>query len=394
MFDAWNPQFDALKQEPRQPKYEQLKKLLISELSTGRLRPGMELPSEQRLAESLRIARSTVRHALAELERDGLVSRFHGKGTYIHEEACQRLRKGRDLFALIMPDTQTGFCPALLRSFENAAARLHNQVIICNSNNEVQRQGNTILQLIDHSVAGVAIMPTTSPPTPAFQIRHLQKCGIPVVFCGRKVEGIRAPLLAIPFEEVGRRAGRMILEAGHRRVAYFALHRSQATLAYEDGLRKSFRAIGTRGVDLQVFYGTCPAPDMPAHEQEICEALDRICGRPERPTAIFASFDSLAELIYLLLSQRGLRVPDDVSLVGFGGTQRESAIGRRLTSVTVDEVDMGHLTAELLDQMRCGRLPLEHDAVHPVSLGVSAGETLASPRHAAAERVLKTADRS
>ena len=50
-------------------------------------------------------------------------------------------------------------------------------------------------------------------------------------------------------------------------------------------------------------------------------------------TAIFASFDSMAELLYLLLQQMSLRLPEDVSLVGFGGTVRRRAIASRLTSV-------------------------------------------------------------
>lgn len=380
MFDAWKPQLDALNGDPGRPKYEQLKKLLMSDIAAGRLQPGRALPSEQRLAESLSIARSTVRQAMADLERGGLIVRVHGKGTFIHDQARERMDRRRDLFALIVPETRVGFYPSLLRSFEDAAGRLHNQVIVCNSNNDVERQGNAILQLIDQDVAGVAIVPTTAPPTPAYQIRQLQKRGIPVVFCARSVEGVRAPLVAIPFEEVGRRAGEMILRAGHRRLAYFGIHRSKAAIAYEQGLRQALNGAAGRSAELHAFYGASPVPDVAAHEQEISESLDRMLDLPQPPTAVFASFDSVAELIYVLLGRRGIRVPEEISLVGFGGTERHGAMGRRVTSVTVDEVAMGVRAAELLDRMRRGELPLEHDAVDRVSLGSVAGETLIAIR--------------
>ena len=86
-------------------------------------------------------------------------------------------------------------------------------------------------------------------------------------------------------------------------------------------------------------------------------ALQRVFARPDPPTAIVASFDSLAETIYLLLPRLGLRVPEDVSLVGEGGAWREGAITRRLTSAVIDEVATGHKAVALLHEMRSGKRP-------------------------------------
>jgi DNA-binding LacI/PurR family transcriptional regulator len=227
------------------PKYERLRQFLVDEILAGRLKPGDMLPPEQQLAERYEIARSTVRQAMAELQRGGLVTRTRGKGTFIQEEARQRIRNGLDVFALVLPETQHGYYPSLQRSFDEAAWRVHNQILVCRTNNDLDRQSNVILQLIDKEVAGVAIVPVSRPPTPAYQIRQIQKAGIPVVFCSRGVEGIRAPLLAIPFREVGRMAGRAIAERGHRRVAFIARpsapRRRKVT---SRGCRTSFRRAG------------------------------------------------------------------------------------------------------------------------------------------------------
>ncbi|MBL8852301.1 MAG: GntR family transcriptional regulator [Planctomycetaceae bacterium] len=358
------------------PKHERVRQLISSQIASGQLEGGDALPSEHEVARTLQIARSTVRQAMSSLEKDGLVRRVHGRGTFVHEHARDRLRNGQDIFALIVPETGVGFYPELHRSFEEAAARVHNQVIVSNTENDVFRQGNSILQLIDMRIAGVAIVPTTTPATPSFHIRQLHNNGIPVVFCARRVDGVRAPLLSIPFENVGRIAGEAIVSAGHRRIAFIASTNSAAPAAYERGFRRAVHDGGLDPTSLRVFYGQIATPEVSAHECEFEQALEEMFRDPDPPTAIFASFDSIAELIYVLLSRRGIRVPDDVSLVGFGGSRREGALLRNLTSVVVDESRLGREAASLLHDMRHGTLAIDHDEVREMPLKLLPGQTL------------------
>jgi hypothetical protein len=71
-----------------------------------------------------------------------------------------------------------------------------------------------------------------------------------------------------------------------------------------------------------------------------------------------------------------------VSLVGVGGTVRDGALQRQLTSVTVDEVHIGRQAAVLLDRMRRGDLQLEANETEVIPIGLSEGQTLgpAPPR--------------
>ncbi|PQO30129.1 GntR family transcriptional regulator [Blastopirellula marina] len=358
-----------------QPKYEQLREHVVSQIKSGTLKAGAALPSESRLAEHLQIARSTVRQALAALERDGLILRVHGKGTFIHEEARQRLQKSQDLYALILPEMEAGFYPALQRSFEQAAGEMRNQVVVCNSNNEVEKQASAILQLIDLRVAGVAIVPATSGATPTFQIRQLQRNGIPVVCCSRPIPGTQTPVLAIPFENIGKLAGQKIGAAGHTRAAFFSTGKGTATDAYERGFRE---AMGARA-DVDVFISSGNPTDYKTIEKDCGEAIDQLFQRPHPPTAFFCGFDSYAEMIYLMLAQRGLRVPTDVSLVGFGGTQRGGGLARHLTSVVIDEVGMGAQAVAMLASMRKGETPIDAHEVRQLPLSFNLGTTLYAP---------------
>ena len=363
----------AWSEEPTaQPKYEQLRDYVVAQIESGTIKAGAVLPSEHKLAETLQVARSTVRQALASLEQDGLIHRIHGKGTFIHDEARQRLRKGQNLLALIVPETEAAFYPSLQRSFESAAAELHNQVIVCNTNNDIDKQASVILQLIDLRVSGVAIVPTTAPTTPAFHIRQLQQHGIPVVCCSRPVVGTQAPLLAIPFEEVGRRAGEEIRQLGHRRVAYFSTGHGVASAAYEKGFRD---AMGPKA-KVSVFVASCPPTDYRQLQVETAGALEKLLNSNAPPTAIFCGFDSLAEWVYLQVLRLGFRVPQKVSVVGFGGTFRGGGVASQLSSVTVDEIGLGKQAIELLAKMRHGAMPLDANESRQLPLSFNNGNTL------------------
>jgi len=363
-------------------KHARLREYLLAEIREGRLKPGELLPSEQTLAESLGVARNTVRQAIASLKQDGFIVGIRRKGAFVHESAQEKFQtRSTALYALIVPETQWGFYPHFLKSFRIAAESAHHQVIVCDTGNQVDRQGNAILQLIDREIAGVAIVPTTTPAGPSFQIRQLQKHNIPVVFCSRRVEGVRAPLIQIPFEQIGQVAAKTVLDAGHREIALCFPHLSESTYGYESGFRKTILSQGlSESVHLQIFYGENASPDTAPNDEYLNEFLGRTVYNTSHPvTVIFSSFDSFTEVLYLKLTLAGYRIPDDISLIGFGGSLRNSALLNQLSAVSVDEIQMGKMALKYLNQMRRKEIPMESDDVVYASIKLHPGESLTPP---------------
>lgn len=358
------------------PKHERLRNHLLAELGSGKLKPGDALPTEQQLTIAGKMSRNTVRQALAELERDGLIRRVAGRGTFVHESAMRRLKAGLDAYALVIPETRTGFYPSLQRGFHEASERLNNQVIVCDTGNDPHRQASSLLQLMDKEVAGIAIVPTTVNETPRYQIRPLHLRGIPVVFCHRRVEGIKAPLVTFSATEAGRLAGAALLQRGHRRVAFFSPTRGGMAPHYLQGFRTALR-----GADLKLPERNVCSDDTPTysddHREFVRRNLHELMKGATRPTAIFCTFDAEAEVVYFELGALGFKVPDDVSMIGFGGRWREGALARRLVSVTVDEEELARRAVQLLDEMRRRERPIEDVSEILMPLEVSAGETLA-----------------
>ncbi len=292
-------------------------------------------------------------------------------------------------YALLVPEIVGELYSSLLKGFEAAAHEQYHQVIVCNTANNLFKQGDDILQLIHKKVGGVAMVPVASAKTPPSHIQVLEEAGIPVVLLHRDVESVDAPLIALPLEDVGYRAGKALLDCGHRRIAFFAPMQSTSADMHRRGL---MRALAEAGLDLADEV-TCRCPgciplSLPILGSYVDQAVARMWSLPEdrRPTGIYVTFDTIAQIVFMSLIGHGLRMPADVSLMSFGGSQRTSAITGRLSSIVVDELAIGQLAAELLMKERSERGSREAGSrlLHNAALSFVQGETL-GPAPAVAE---------
>ena len=365
------------------PKHEQLKDQLLAKLSAGEILPGQNLPSEVEMAAMLGVARNTVRQALASLEQRGVVHRIRGRGTFICDDAQHKLTLDSESVSvlglgLVLPQARLAFYPSLQHGFGKAAQRIHNEMLVCETNNDLHQQADVLLRLLSKKVAGIAIVPTdTTKPTPAHHIRPLQENGIPVVFCHRGVDGISAPLVTFSYPEVGRVAGHALGKNGHRCVAYIAPGERATYRSYLSSLRETLGEYGGEVPEDLVFHKAALAGYIGDEgERVILEVLEQMFSGTNRPTAIMTSFDPVAELVYVSLNRMGIRVPEDVSLVGFGGAFRNGAIIRKLTSVVVDEIELGVRAVEIIEDIHRGLRALDDDSRVTMPLSLTAGETL------------------
>jgi LacI family transcriptional regulator len=97
----------------------------------------------------------------------------------------------------------------------------------------------------------------------------------------------------------------------------------------------------------------------------------------EPVTAILCHGDEEAELIHQLAAEMGVRVPDNLSLIGFGDCHERTGVFRsRLTSVAVNEFDLGAHAVRVLREMRAGERPMDSDEIIFMPLTLVEGNTL------------------
>jgi DNA-binding LacI/PurR family transcriptional regulator len=230
------------------------------------------------------------------------------------------------------------------------------------------------------NVAGVAIVPVPE-PMPAYQLEMLHSHKIPVVFCHRRTTEAKSPLVTWSFEDVGRSAAERLTDLGHRRIACINGPRTATNEGYERGLRK---VLQERNVP---FFGDCDSHDAPflvgsaAEIEERMEVVvERLLDTTERPTGVFCGDDFHAERLYLAALRRGLRVPGDLSIISFGPAWRDGPVRKKLTAVTVDEIELGRRAVRMLDEMRTGHRPLSSDEVVTLPLLLAEGQSLGPPK--------------
>ena len=350
---------------------------LLEQVRSGRFEAGQALPKEQDLAVSLQVARSTVRRALAGLEADGMIRRIRGKGTFVNTPQERREHLKIDVFSLIVPYLREDPLPGLIEGFEQVATRLEHQTAIASSNNDVSQQERLLRQAAERNVAGVAIVPSTRLPSPD-HIRLLQDRHIPVVFCSRSVDDVRAPLVTWPRTDVGRVVAEALLDQGHRRIVSLADFGDIFVEAVGAGIRQKLREHDVDGANYQL---RCFGEGLSGQKARdaIRSTLEELLSGRDRPTAIqcFNSFD--AEQVYLLAGELGITIPGDLSLIYFGAKRRKGALAQRFTCVGVDEREVGIQAAKLLDDMSSGRMTHDSNLKIEVPLTLLPGETVTVP---------------
>jgi len=360
----------------------QLAQELREAVVNGQLAEGDRLPTITELSRQVGVSRSAVHHAFTVLRGEGLIASRKRGGTYVTRRERRRAEPMR-IFTLISLEQTTGFYRSLHRGFDTAAARIGYHVSTVNTDNDLYEQAESIVRLIEERVAGVAIVPVTIGPSTPHHARLLQRHGIPVVLLHRAMEGVRAPVVTIPAEHVARVAGRQLLAHGHRRIAYCTSQPQGNATRYERGLRDALLRSGVRLDPRHVHYGNVrhfDNRDYHAFEQQFDAWFARTMHEPDRPTALFTSFETIGEIAYLVALKHGLRVPENLSIVTIAGRDRRGAIAHRLACVTVDEDRAGEQAVTLLDDMCRGRREMNDTTILTIGVGFDAGDSLAAPR--------------
>jgi DNA-binding LacI/PurR family transcriptional regulator len=286
------------------------------------------------------------------------------------------------LFALVVPEIESGLYLSLQTGMEAAARANREQLITMTTGGSTMQQADSILQLIDRDVAGIALVPSYE-PAHAYQLRHLHRSGVPLVLLHRGVPNVPAPLINIPFAVVGKLAGEVIGECGHKSVAAFVGAPSETTTAYLDGFRRGLQKHQITLAEENVSYTEAmliSAEDYSRYSQDVDVALTSLLARQDRPTAIFVTFDRMAEMIYAVVTTKGLRIPDDISLVCFGGNRRIGPILPHVATVAVDELAAGREAYELLSAMHRGERPLVSEETFTMSVFFDPAASLGSPK--------------
>ncbi len=324
--------------KPEMPRHRLIYEQLLSEIQSGVYKPGSRLPSEAVLCERFQASRITVAKAFQSLQREHLVTRRPGSGTYVEKPAQQDSLQ----FGLLIPDLGTTdifepICRGIMRS---PAAKSHSLSWGHSTGlagDRAQAAERLCQQYIAQKVAGVFFAPAEYAETRE-EVNHriaarLEAAGIPVVLLDRCFE--RYPLRS-NFDLVGidnHRAGYLLTEhlfkAGARRIAFAMRLNSASTVeARAAGYREALLALGLQdGVTVSGDF------EDPLYVMQMMEK-----GRPD---AIVCANDITAARLMQTLSKVGFRIPEDVMMAGVDDVSYARFLPTPLTTIRQDCNEIG-----------------------------------------------------
>lgn len=252
------------------------------------------------------------------------------------------------LIGVVLPYVSNSFFSRILHGIEERCVAEDFDLLLGNSEGiSNEHEDGALERMINRNVDGVICSPN---PTAYRTYARLREHGVPVLQLMRAAEGLRAPYVGVDDLAGGLAAVRYLISIGHRRIGFLG-HRDERYAAIRDRREGYFRAFLESGLSCDVERWLEPGT---LNVEDGRRAATRLLERAPELTAIFAATDYAAIGAIQACIARGLRVPQDVSVIGYDDIElAEYQIDYPLTTVAQPKEVMGRKAFDiLLDLMR------------------------------------------
>lgn len=258
-----------------------------------------------------------------------------------HPNALARsLRRGQThTLGLILPDSANPFFAEIGRNIEASAFEQGYSLILCNTEGSLDRERIYVELLNRKQVDGIIFVAAGDRTNSLGSLLELK---IPLVFVDRDLPGIQVDAVLVDNHEGGYLATRHLIDHGHSRIGCIAgpshlTPSAQRVTGYRDALTEACLPIDEdlilRG-DFHPESGRLATLELLNHKQP--------------PTAIFTCNDLMAIGALRAAEASGLRVPDDLAIVGFDDIELATYTTPPLSTIAQPKKELGHLAVQLL----------------------------------------------
>lgn len=273
---------------------------------------------------------------------------------------------------LVVGDIENPFFASVVRGLTDVVEVDGHTVLLANSDEDLDRERHSVDALCSRQVDGLVIATAA-----AGELSHLesaQRSGRPVVLIDRPAPESSFDTVTVENEAGAARALQHLIELGHTRVGIVTDEPDIASSAERlNGYRRAHREAGLELDESLIVEGG------PGQEDGRRGALE-LLGRSDRPTAIFTASNLATYGALAAIDELGLRVPDDVALVGFDDFPLAAVIDPPMTVVSQPVAQIGREAGRLLVERLAGedrppqRVELETELIVRRSCGARSGD--------------------
>lgn len=251
---------------------------------------------------------------------------------------ARHLRSGNSrTLGLIVPDVANPFFTEVARGVEDAASKRDYAVFLCNSDESAAKEDRYVNVLIQQQVRGVLITPADMKSD---RLETMRERGIAVTLLDREIKGQKQCSVSVDDVHGGQIAIEYLAGLGHKNIAWVCGPESIPQVADRgSGVAKAAKVAGAKIETIRV-------PLMNAAKGE--EAVRIILELDVMPTAIFCANDLLALGVMRALQANKIRIPEQVSVLGYDNIEFAPSAAIPLSSIAQPSYQMGVTAADLL----------------------------------------------
>ena len=332
------------------PKYRLVRDRMAEVIEQGNFQPNSSFMTENEAIQRFNVSRITVRQAFDLLEDEGLIYRVQGKGCFVAPHDARPTRTVAFLGTCIVTN---GVESVLLRSIEEYVDRQNYNMLVCNTNNDFNRAERYLQRLIRSKVDAiiyVCVNSDTDYDKNGDFVRYILNNGVRCVLVDRYVPSVGFDKVFAVTPDNFQGAYRMtehLISVGHKRIGFCGgfgcSSQDERIVGYQACLRD---------------HGLQTSPELLRqwlNEDDMPVVTRRFMMMSDRPTAVFVVCDDMAYRFIESLIAQGVRVPEDMAVVGFDDYPVHTSRSIGLTTMRVPLWEEGVLTASVVVDLLEGR---------------------------------------
>ncbi len=275
---------------------------------------------------------------------------------YAPSAVARSLKQSRTrTLGMLVTRSANPFFAEVVQGVEDACYRKGYQLLLSNTANDEQRQLACLQSLVERRVDGLILLSIADTPLLRQQLATLSE--MPLLLLDTDIAGVKALRVKGDANKGGYQAARCLLARGRREIGFIG--HTACHPVTEERLQGVRRAVAEQGVGI---------PDSWVIDGNLdCEsgysAMRRLLHLPERPDAVIAANDLMAMGAMRAIQEQGLRIPEDIALVGYDDIALTAYTSPPLTTIRQSGDKMGQMAAEVLIAAIAGDGEREHSVV-------------------------------
>lgn len=259
---------------------------------------------------------------------------------FVANRQARSLAGGKsNTIGVLVPDLGTGYIGEIIRGIDSELSLTSFDLILFTTHRAATKEAGYVANLVKGTVDGLLIV---LPRNPVDYIDTLTHRNYPFVLIDHQGTGKNCPAVGATNWQGAYTATEYLINLGHRRIGFIT--GSMDLGCAEDrlkGYRSALRTYHVPEIPELIFEGTFSQPDGYTGASLMLELA-------APPTAIFASNDVMAMGVMDAIHNRGLRIPDDISVVGFDNIPQSAMVHPSLTTIQQPLEKMGRVAAQIL----------------------------------------------